>query len=344
MATCEDPADKMSISPWSKKKLLSGMQGMFKEMSDNLAAKLTVDFKTAVGNLGERVGRNSESTDKICTDFVVMRKEHEQTESIILTKIDSLERNVGRLSSSSVPSDTSVNSRGFTSSIGSGPDIASDPRKVQFHTSRRSVRIWQVKGENDDELRRESLRFVREKLKVAHGDVNDAQIERIRRTKTAKKSKVKFEALITLDDRYTRDILVAHAKNLAPYIDEEAQPTAGLRIDYPPHLTSAYRTLEWYGAEIWRRQGKGTRRNIKFDDATEEIYIDICKPGESYWHRVSVDMADELRSKKSKEEAAKSRRALETERTTSNSNLVPLGSGGVGLTGGSLRKQLPLLG
>ena len=37
-------------------------------------------------------------------------------------------------------------------------------------------------------------------------------------------------------------------------------------MNYPDHLSDDFRVLEWYGAEIRRMHGEGTKRNIKFND------------------------------------------------------------------------------
>lgn len=110
-----------------------------------------------------------------------------------------------------------------------------------------------------------------------------------------------------------------HGKNLADYVDSKGQPTAGTWLDYPSHLGAAFRTLDWYGKEMRERHGKGTRRNIKFDDDEETMYIDVCLPNEDYWHRVSIEEAKRHKSERDEERISSSRRSLEGPRPSLSS-------------------------
>ena len=98
-----------------------------------------------------------------------------------------------------------------------------------------------------------------------------------------------------------------HGKNLAPYKDERGFPTAGTRFDYLAHLGNDFRLLDWYGWEMKKRHGGGTRRNFRFDDEEESIYLDVCLPEEDYWHRVHPSAARKFKSEVDSERMESSR-------------------------------------
>lgn len=78
------------------------------------------------------------------------------------------------------------------------------------------------------------------------------------------------------------------------------------------------------------KHGPGTRRNVKFDDTEETMYIDICLPEESFWHRIPHKEAAQYRVKILEERARLSRKSLESgpsrqDRSALDANRVPLG-------------------
>ena len=148
-----------------------------------------------------------------------------------------------------------------------------------------------MRGESDEEIRESALRFIREKMQVDRAELPDEHIFRVRRSKPPRRSRVKWEAIVTFEDRYARDTVAANGRNLADYMDDQGFPTAGTRIDYPSHLGVTFRTLDWYGKEMRKRHSRGTRRNMRFDDDEETLCLDVCLPGDEHRHRVSHDEA-----------------------------------------------------
>ena len=184
-------------------------------------------------------------------------------------------------------------------------------RTESYNTSRRSLRIWPVRGTTDEEVRRSAISFIRDKLLVDESDLTTDQICRVRRSKPPRKARVRFEALVTFSDKYGRDLVSSHGRNLADYVDSTGLPTAGIRMDYPAYLGVAFRSLDWYGKQMRDRHGKGTRRNIKFDDEEEGLYIDVCLPQQDYWHRITPEEARKYKIKVDQERTSMSRKSLE---------------------------------
>ena len=88
------------------------------------------------------------------------------------------------------------------------------------------------------------------------------------------------------------------------------------------------------------KHGSGTKRNVKFDDEEEILYLHVCLPNDNYWHRISAAEAKSFRERLGSRRSVESRRVLEdesipntsTRRPTpgTSSNSKPLGQLGAG--------------
>ena len=108
-----------------------------------------------------------------------------------------------------------------------------DYKLERYEAARKMIRLWPVNGRSDEELRREAIRFIRQKLRVCTISCNDEQIIKVRRTKQAKKSLINHEVLVFFSDKYSRDQVVANAKNLAEYRLPDGRPSACLLYTSP---------------------------------------------------------------------------------------------------------------
>ena len=162
-----------------------------------------------------------------------------------------------------------------------------------------------------------TVKFIQKILLVSEEEFMEKDIVRIRRVRSARNSKSPHEVMVTFDEKYSRDRVAAHARNLADHWDENDNPTAGMRLDYPSFLSGTFRDLEWYGAHLRRTHGQGTRRNIKFDEEKMSLYMDVKLPGEkTNWLRVSPEMAKEEKMESQEQRDNQTRMQL---RTTRNS-------------------------
>ena len=136
----------------------------------------------------------------------------------------------------------------------------------------------------------------------------------MRRTRQPRRRNINVnnEVLITFVDKYARDDVASHGRNLAGYVDNNGNATAGMRMNYPDHLSDDFRVLEWYGAEIRRMHGEGTKRNIKFNDEVSGLCIDVKLPLADEWYRVTPDMARDFKKKHNLGENERIKRTLET--------------------------------
>ena len=93
------------------------------------------------------------------------------------------------------------------------------------------------------------------------------------------------------DEVQTRDYIMSHAKNLARVSLQSGKPSYGIRLDFPDFLSPQFRTLEKYGAQQRQTHGPGNKRNIKFEDASLSLYMDVKLPDDPNWIQVSPEMA-----------------------------------------------------
>ena len=194
-------------------------------------------------------------------------------------------------------------------------------KRENYDISRRSVRIWPVDGESEDELRTAAEVFLLDTLLVEKSTLEQMPKIRIRRTIVPGRTKIKNEVLLTFNNKYNRDKICSHAKNLASKTSEDGSPTAGLRLDYPEHLAKDFRALEAYGAYLRRTRGKEMKRNYRFNDDDESIYMDIRLPNDTEWLRITAEMAREQNKRKNATSNNNIRRRI-AETSPSSSNLM----------------------
>ena len=161
---------------------------------------------------------------------------------------------------------------------------------IEFRRARRSVRIWPVTGSNADALWNSTGLFLGTKLGMS-GKLDKTKIEDISRVEIPSGPGVKDEALVRFVDSELRDMVMGAAAMLAPYVDGNGKPTAGLRIEVPHHLKQDFRLLFKFGQSLRTRHGKGTRRHVKFDDTSGGLYLNVKLPGDSTWSKVSTTVA-----------------------------------------------------
>ena len=88
-----------------------------------------------------------------------------------------------------------------------------------------------------------------------------------------------------------RDLVYSYARNLGQCIDDDGNPTAGLRIEIPDQLLGDYKTLEQYGHAMKQKHKIGFKRHIKLDDSILGLYMDIYLPKQKEWVRIDMELA-----------------------------------------------------
>ena len=159
-----------------------------------------------------------------------------------------------------------------------------------YTKARRSLRIWPVLGTSSQELWTSAGTFMRYKLDL-EGRIANSMIESITRVDIPSGPGAVNEVLIRFRDIAARDMVMGTAAKLANCIDNDGKPTAGIRLEVPPHLQADFRTLFRLGQSLRSRHGQGTRRHVKFNDDDQSLFLNVKLPDDEHWSRVSVQMA-----------------------------------------------------
>ena len=158
--------------------------------------------------------------------------------------------------------------------------------------ARRSIRIWPVPGESEEELWGNAGGFLHGPLPVPVSDVWQDDVEEVTRVRDPMQPEsIKDEVIVRFKDRRTRDMVMASSTNLASCVDPAGRPTAGTRLELPDELKDTFRLLARFGTRLRARHGEGTKRHVKFDDFSGSLFSIVKLPGDSGWTRVTRDMA-----------------------------------------------------
>ena len=168
----------------------------------------------------------------------------------------------------------------------------------QYWRARRSARFFPIDGTTDEELRKSLADFCIVKLRIPSEDVNDEDVEQIRRVRLRRGKPNLGEVIVLFADLDTRDRIASFARNLGMFVDPTGKPTAGIRYDIPDHLAGVHRTLLQYGHALWTKYKKDPefKRNIRFDDVQMTYCLDVKLPQKKNWVTVSYKRA--LRDRK----------------------------------------------
>ena len=206
-------------------------------------------------------------------------------------------------------------------------------QRAAFEKSRRSLRIWPIKGEDADELDASFKDFAVEALMIPDTVVRKTALAEIIRVRSSPKNAVYMEALVTFKDQMERDFYFAKAKHLAPYRDESGAPTAGIRMDIPEYFSATFTSLNNHGYEIKKANGPDTKRYVKYDEENLSLYLEVRLPGATKWTRIRPEQARIYGEEKDRQEYQSIRKTLlratpstPTPSPGQNPNLIPLGN------------------
>ena len=173
-----------------------------------------------------------------------------------------------------------------------GPaQIDDSAKRREFDLCRRSLRLWPIPGNHDEEMKKQTCVFIRNTLGLPSDVINSDCFEKIFRPSTASGFFVRNEVVVRFTDVAARDTVMGSSSKLSTCFDGERRPTARIRIEVPKFLTGTFGLLRKYGETLRGRHGEGTKRHVKFDDSFLTLYLNVKLPGELRWTRVSDDFA-----------------------------------------------------
>ena len=166
-----------------------------------------------------------------------------------------------------------------------------EAQQAAYMRCRRSFRIWPVDRSPGQPVEDSIRTFFKNKMRVPEHLADNVNIDTIRQAvEQPARSRIRSEYIVTFADRESRDTIKSYARGLA-----ESKGMAGLRLDIPEHLKGHHKTLEEHAYSMIDLYGRDVKRNIKFDDRTESLMMDLKMPGSSRWHNITVRQAVEAR-------------------------------------------------
>ena len=162
------------------------------------------------------------------------------------------------------------------------PDRGKSRREEAFHFCRRSLKMWPIPDADDLE---DGVRvFLRQELGLQDSRIQAVGMIEVAHT-TGRLAKSKNEVLATFETKEDRDMVKAAGVNLAGKKD------VGMSIHVPGHLLDNFYALNAVGYNI-KTKHNGVKRSVKFDDVTQDVYLDICIGG--HWKKISAEEAKKV--------------------------------------------------
>ena len=154
-------------------------------------------------------------------------------------------------------------------------------QEEKFDECRRSLRLWPIPAPKEENV----VKFLEEKLlmdKTAVAeDVGEFTVKPCRDVR----SKQKDEVIVTFENKQVRDMVKLKASNLANFREE-----AGMRLHVPDFLQKVFHCLMNLAFDL-KKKNKDLKRNIKFDDNTTGLFMDIQFKTDGPWKRVRPEQA-----------------------------------------------------
>ena len=154
----------------------------------------------------------------------------------------------------------------------------SDTKEDRYLLARRSIHIWPLTTASPVAFGV----FAAQYLQMTEDELRSFEIISIQRCRHQYEAKIQNEFSGEFATIASRDYFRSFAPRLQPFCR-----TAGMRLAIPDFLVSSFKILEHEGFQIAQKR-PGTKRSIKFDDATRSLALDIKLP-DSAWVRIMAD-------------------------------------------------------
>ena len=84
-------------------------------------------------------------------------------------------------------------------------DRDEEQKRDNYTTARRSLRLWPIPGQTEEEMLAGVTKFILKTLEVPEEDFDPSYIARVQRIRSARTSKTPFEVLVVFDEKFSRD-------------------------------------------------------------------------------------------------------------------------------------------
>ena len=169
---------------------------------------------------------------------------------------------------------------GPSKSFAQGPSKA-DKQEAKFLLARRSLRLWPIQDGKKESLEK----FLKDKMRMDDSFIEEELGQVVLTKPREPKNKNKEEYVVTFENKQVRDMIKAKAANLANH-----RETAGMRLHVPDHLQKDFHALMNLSYDLKQRHPT-LKRNIKFDEDDNGLFMDIKLNEASDWSRVKPSQA-----------------------------------------------------
>ena len=166
----------------------------------------------------------------------------------------------------------------------------SDTKEDRYLLARRSIHVWPLENASPQSLALFAARF----LNLSKEEFAVFEIVSIVKCRHPPQSQLQNEYSVEFATVNERDLFRSYAPRL-----QQHQRSAGMRLALPDFLVSHFKTLEHEAFRIAQRK-PGTKRNIKFEDATRSVVLDIKLP-DSAWVRITYEDVVQAKGSRRKE-------------------------------------------
>ena len=149
-------------------------------------------------------------------------------------------------------------------------------QEEKFWDCRRALRIWPVPGADEEGLRN----FLKDKLAMDATFIEEDLGPVVIKRNLEKRPRNKDEICVYFENKQVRDHVKAKGPNLANYREE-----AGMRLQIPDHLQKDFRALMSVAYDL-KKKNPDLRRNVKFDEESLGLYMDVCMEKDGSWKRI----------------------------------------------------------
>ena len=110
---------------------------------------------------------------------------------------------------------------------------------------RKCAKIHSIEGETESELWKGLQSFFRTKMRIPTSELAETDVVSVRKMRMGRTRgrQPHGEVVVVFADVEARDRVCSYARNLAPYIDDQNRPTAGVQMYVPAHLGGVQKIL-----------------------------------------------------------------------------------------------------
>ena len=174
-------------------------------------------------------------------------------------------------------------------------------KEDKYWLARRSLRLWPIEGPDRNLA---VVDFIESKLEAPPGFVTADKLQ-VKPLLCRPGSVIKSSVLVTFESASVRDSVKALARNL-----RGLDRAVGVQMEPPDHLRSQYAALQSLAFQM-KRKNPSLKRNIKFDDLSQCLVMDVLLEAGQEWKTVDIADAKAILKKTGVKSGKLSRRELE---------------------------------